>query len=104
MRSLANFRAARIFALSCALPVCLAWAHGATAQTLKAIKERGVVACGVSQGVTGFSMQSERGEWTGLDVDFCRALAAAIFNDATKTKFVPLPADDRFRPLQSKEI
>lgn len=52
----------------------------------------------------GFSVQSDKSEWTGIDADFCRALAAAIFNDATKVKFVPLSADDRFRALQSKDI
>jgi general L-amino acid transport system substrate-binding protein len=71
---------------------------------LKAIKDRGAVVCGVSPGVMGFSLRSGNGEWTGIDVDFCRALAAAIFDDAAKVRFVPLSADDRFRALQSKEI
>ena len=76
----------------------------APAQTLQAIKQRGMLICGVSQGVMGFSIRSAQDEWTGLDVDFCRALAAAIFNDVTKVRFEPLAANDRFRALQSKQI
>jgi general L-amino acid transport system substrate-binding protein len=76
----------------------------ANAQTLKTIKDRGVLVCGVSQGIAGFSVRSPQGDWTGFDVDFCRALAAAIFNDVSKVKFVPLSTTDRFRALQSSEI
>jgi general L-amino acid transport system substrate-binding protein len=76
----------------------------AFSQTLKTIKDRGALACGVSQGITGFSAPSANGEWSGFDVDFCRALAAAIFNDARKVKFVPLSANDRFRALQSGDV
>src|SRR5216683_952607 len=76
----------------------------ATAQTLKTVKDRGMLSCGVSQGLPGFSSPDDKGNWTGLDVDICRALAAAIFNDATKVKFVPLSAKDRFTALQSGEI
>ena len=54
----------------------------AASQTLKAVKDRGALSCGVSMGVLGFSMPAAGGEWRGFDVDFCRALAAAIFNDA----------------------
>jgi general L-amino acid transport system substrate-binding protein len=83
--------------LSCLAPV-------ASAQTLKTVQERGTLICGVSQGVPGFSNPDDRGNWTGLDVDFCRALAAAIFNDAKKVKFTGLSAKDRFTALQSGEI
>jgi general L-amino acid transport system substrate-binding protein len=76
----------------------------ASAQTLQAIKERGTLACGVSQGIIGFSAKSFREEWGGMDVDFCRALAAAIFNDPSKVTFVPLSATDRFAALQGKQI
>jgi general L-amino acid transport system substrate-binding protein len=100
MSFFANSFGAVVLATSCALTV----SDGAAAQTVQAIKERGAVACGVSRGVIGFSFQSDRGEWAGIDADFCRALAAAIFNDATKVNFVPLSADDRFRALQTKEI
>jgi general L-amino acid transport system substrate-binding protein len=76
----------------------------AAAQTLKAIKDRGSLVCGVSQGIAGFSAPSANNEWTGFDVDFCRALAAAIFNDGSKVRYVPLSAGDRFRALQSGDI
>src|ERR1700682_5670810 len=91
------------------LVVTLALAAGfstqaATAQTLKTVKDRGMLSCGVSQGLPGFSSPDDKGNWTGLDVDICRAIAAAIFNDPTKNKFVPLSAKDRFTALQSGEI
>src|SRR4051795_250035 len=78
--------------------------QAADAQTLKTVKDRGMLSCGVSQGLPGFSAPDDKGNWTGLDVDICRAIAAAIFNDATKIKFVPLSAKDRFTALQSGEI
>ncbi|NVN86199.1 MAG: amino acid ABC transporter substrate-binding protein [Rhodopseudomonas sp.] len=74
------------------------------AQTLKTVKDRGILSCGVSQGLPGFSAPDDKGNWTGLDVDICRAIAAAVFDDATKVKFVPLSAKDRFTALQSGEI
>jgi general L-amino acid transport system substrate-binding protein len=91
------------------LVVTLALAAGlttqaASAQTLKTVKDRGQLSCGVSQGLPGFSTPDDKGNWTGLDVDICRAIATAIFNDATKIKFVPLSAKDRFTALQSGEI
>jgi general L-amino acid transport system substrate-binding protein len=98
------------FAMKCvSLVLTLALAAGlstqaATAQTLKTVKDRGMLSCGVSQGLPGFSSPDDKGNWTGLDVDICRAVAAAIFNDATKVKFVPLSAKDRFTALQSGEI
>jgi len=76
----------------------------ASAQTLTAVKERGTLNCGVSQGLLGFSNMDERGVWTGFDVDFCRAVAAAIFGDPTKVTFVPLDAVARFTALQSNKI
>ena len=72
--------------------------------TLKAVQERGVLSCGVSQGLPGFSAPDDTGKWSGLDVDFCRALAAVTLNDPLKVKFVPLSAKDRFTALQSGEI
>jgi general L-amino acid transport system substrate-binding protein len=78
--------------------------QAATAQTLKTVKDRGMLSCGVSQGLPGFSAPDDKGNWAGLDVDICRAIAAAIFNDAAKVKFVPLSAKDRFTALQSGEI
>jgi general L-amino acid transport system substrate-binding protein len=79
-------------------------AEPAEAQTLAAVKSRGALVCGVGPGVVGFSAPSPSGQWSGFDVDFCRALAAAIFDDADKVKFVPLSAADRFRALQAGEI
>ena len=79
-------------------------AAGVHAQTLKAVKDRGVLNCGVSQGLYGFSIADDKGNWSGLDVDFCRALAAAIFNDASKVKFVPVTTNERFQALQSGAI
>jgi general L-amino acid transport system substrate-binding protein len=71
------------------------------AQTLKAVQDRGQLICGVSEGLYGFSAADEKGNWSGFDVDFCRALAAAIFNDTSRIKFVPLSALDRFAALRS---
>ncbi len=93
----------RVFALSFLAGLLFA-ATGASASTLDQVKARGQLVCGVSQGVVGFSNPDEKGQWTGLDVDYCRAIAAAIFGDATKAKFVPLSAKDRFTALQSGEI
>jgi general L-amino acid transport system substrate-binding protein len=77
---------------------------GACAQTLKTVKDRGSLLCGVSQGLPGFSNPDDKGNWTGFDVDFCRAIAAAVLNDATKVKFTPLSAKDRFEPLKTGDI
>src|ERR1700729_4043024 len=77
--------------------------QAASAQTLKTVKDRGMLSCGVSQGLPGFSAPDDKGNWTGLDVDICRAVAAAIFDAPTKVKFVPLSAKDRFTALQSGE-
>jgi general L-amino acid transport system substrate-binding protein len=75
-----------------------------SAQTLKKVQDRGSLLCGVSQGLPGFSTPDDKGNWTGFDVDVCRAIAAAIFNDASKVKYSPLSAKDRFTALQSGEI
>jgi len=79
-------------------------AQGVSAQTLKAVKDRGILNCGANGTLAGFGSPDAQGNWTGLDVDFCRAVAAAIFNDPTKVKFVALTAKDRFTALQSGEI
>ncbi len=72
--------------------------------TLDAVKSKGFVQCGVSTGLPGFSATNDKGEWTGLDVDVCRAVAAAVFGDASKVKYTPLTAKERFTALQSGEI
>src|ERR1700730_1265004 len=79
-------------------------ASAASAATLDQVKQKGFVQCGVSQGITGFPSPEDKGNWTGLDVDFCRALAAAIFGDPQKVKFSPLSTKDRFTALQSGEV
>ena len=71
---------------------------------LDAIKARGQLLCGVSTGVAGFAAADSQGKWTGIDVDVCRAVAAAIFGDADKVKFVPTTAQQRFTALQSGEV
>lgn len=76
----------------------------AGAATLDDVKAKGFVQCGVSQGLPGFSNQGDSGEWTGIDVDFCRGVAAAIFNDPSAAKFTPLSAKERFTALSSGEI
>ena len=86
------------------LIVCLASAYPSGAQTLKAVKERGTVNCGVSQGLPGFSSIDEKNTWTGFDVDFCRAVAAAVFDDPFKVTFMPLDTASRFTALQSNVI
>ncbi|WP_428609957.1 amino acid ABC transporter substrate-binding protein [Sedimenticola sp.] len=72
--------------------------------TLDEVKKKGFVQCGVSTGLPGFSTADEKGNWSGLDVDVCRAVAAAVFGDASKVKFTPLTAKERFTALQSGEI
>ncbi len=79
-------------------------AQGASAQTLKTVKDRGILHCGANGTLAGFGLPDAQGKWTGLDVDVCRAIASAIFNDANKVKFVPLSAKDRFTALQSGEV
>jgi general L-amino acid transport system substrate-binding protein len=82
----------------------LAAATAASAATLDDVKGKGFVQCGVSQGLPGFSNPDDKGAWTGLDVDYCRGVAAAIFGDAEAVKFTPLSAKERFTALQSGEV
>ena len=79
-------------------------AQSASAQTLKAVKDRGTLNCGANGTLAGFGLPDAQGKWTGLDVDFCRAIAAAVLNDAEKVKYVPLSAKDRFTALQTGEV
>lgn len=82
---------------------CLA-AATVKAGTLDQVKERGYLQCGSNPGLAGFGLPDDKGQWSGFDIDFCRAVAAAIFNDTSKVKFIPLTAKDRFTALQSGEI
>ena len=93
------------FATALAIAMLLALgSQAAFAQTLKAVQDRGQLVCGANGTLAGFGMPDPQGNWIGFDVDFCRAIAAAIFNDPTKVKFVPLTAADRFTALQSGEV
>jgi general L-amino acid transport system substrate-binding protein len=77
---------------------------GASAGTLDTVKQRGQLVCGVSLGFAGFSMPDSQGNFKGLDVDYCRALAAGVLGDATKVRYLALTAQNRFTALQSGEI
>ncbi|HTR86047.1 MAG TPA: amino acid ABC transporter substrate-binding protein, partial [Reyranella sp.] len=77
-----------------------AWAG----KDLDAIKARGMVLCGTPEGIAGFAVANSQGKWTGLDVDVCRAVSAAIFGDSEKVKYVPLTSQQRFTALQSGEV
>ena len=92
-------------ALGLAALMTLAAAGEAAAQgTLQKVRDRGALVCGVNTGVAGFSAPDDKGNWAGIDVDVCRAIAAAIFKDASKVKYVPLTAKERFTALQSGEV
>ena len=79
-------------------------ATASSAATLDDVKAKGFVQCGVNTGLPGFASPDNAGAWTGLDIDYCKAVAAVVFGDATKVKFTPLSAKDRFTALQSGEV
>ena len=93
----------QLFKLSLA-SVLVAGSVAVQAGTLADVLDRGELHCGVTTGVTGFSAPDSAGNWTGIDVDGCRSVAAAVFGDASKVKYVPLTAKERFTALQSGEI
>ena len=100
-----DFRKRPVILTAITLLACiLAGGHPARAQTLDAVKERGRLNCGVSPGLLGFSSMDDRYIWSGLDVDICRAVAAAIFDDPAKVTFTPLDTASRFTALQSNNI
>ena len=94
--------------------ISLAWTVGMAAvfmsgsamagKDLDAIKARGALVCGVPTGIAGFAVADSQGKWTGLDVDVCRAVSAALFGDSEKVKYVPLTSQQRFTALQSGEV
>jgi len=88
-------------ALSASLGLMATAAH---AQTLEAVKAKGYVQCGVTGGVPGFSAPDANNNWAGLEVDFCRAVAAAIFDDAEAVRYTPLTSQERFAALSAGEI
>jgi general L-amino acid transport system substrate-binding protein len=92
-----------VIAAGAALAFALS-AGTASAQTLKKVQERGLVLCGGSTGLAGFGQPDDKGVWKGIDDDYCRGIAAAIFGDPTKNKHVSLSAKDRFTALQSGEV
>ena len=100
MKSLSTRSLAWIVAFAGLAASAPAWAG----KTLDGIKSRGQVVCGVHTGLAGFSAADSTGKWTGLDVDVCRAVAAAVLSDPEKVKYVPLTAQQRFTALQSGEI
>jgi general L-amino acid transport system substrate-binding protein len=93
--------------LACCLVVLPFWAGAAAADsgdTVRLIRTRGELRCGVSEGIRGFSIRDASGAWSGIDVDFCRALAAAVLGDPSKVRFLPLIATARFPSIASREI
>ncbi len=102
-------RSKRLGATALAAALCLGLAGTASAQapqanTFDVIKARGQIVCGVNTGLAGFAAPNSQGVWRGLDVDLCRAVAAAMFGDASKVRFVPTTAQQRFTALQSGEV
>lgn len=87
-----------------AIGIVLLSGNAYAGKTLDAIKARGTIKCGVNTGLAGFSIADSQGNWTGLDAETCKALAAAVFGDAKKVDFVPLSAQQRFTALQSGEV
>ena len=79
-------------------------AFAAQAGTLETVKQRGALVCGVSEGLGGFSDRDAAGAWSGFDVDFCRAVAAAVLDDPQKVQFVPLSTVERFDALRAGKV
>ncbi len=97
-------RKACIGGVVCAIVFALAGADASAGTTLDAVKKKNFVQCGVNTGLPGFSVADDKGNWKGLDVDICRAVAAAALGDANAVKYTPLTAKERFTALQSGEI
>src|SRR3984957_13048282 len=92
------------------IPIVLALAAtqvfgvAAQSQTLKTVQDRGSLICGDNPHLEGIATKDDPGKWSGFDVDFCRAVAAAIFDDPSKVQYVPLSASDRFDAVKNKKI
>lgn len=95
---------AAAMALAMPLAALAQQAPAGGASTLDAVRSRGTLVCGVNTGLAGFAQPDSQGTWRGFDVDYCRAVAVALFNDANKVRFVPLTAQQRFTALQAGEI
>ncbi|HUK04182.1 MAG TPA: amino acid ABC transporter substrate-binding protein [Burkholderiales bacterium] len=87
-----------------AIAACLLAAAAHAQSTLEAVQKKGYVQCGVNVGLAGFSQPDSQGVWRGIDVDLCRAVAAAVFGDAGKVRYTPLTAQQRFTAVQSGEV
>ncbi len=85
-------------------PLLFLAGSAAAQSTLDAVRAKGFVQCGVNTGLAGFSQPDSKGVWRGIDVDACRAVAAAVFGDASKVRYTPLTAQQRFTALQSGEV
>ena len=94
----------KLAASAVAIVFALVAAPAHAGKTLDAIKARGQVVCGVNTGLAGFAAADSSGKWSGLDIDVCKALAAAVLSDPEKVKYVPLNAQQRFTALQSGEV
>ncbi len=94
----------KIAAIAAVAACSMAAGTAQAGKTFDSVKSKGFVQCGVSTGLPGFSVADDKGQWKGIDVDVCRAVAAAMFGDAGKVKFSPLNAKERFTALQSGEI
>lgn len=94
----------RLMGLAVLFCICFCTTIALAQTTLETVKGRGKLVCGVNTGLAGFATVGPDGKWHGFDVDYCRALAAAIFNDRDKVEFRPLTTQARFTALQSKEI
>jgi general L-amino acid transport system substrate-binding protein len=101
-----NFRTGLMIGLAIAVAIAAAAItyERYDTKTLKRTKNRDAVFCGVNPGLPGFSSTDDKGHWSGFDVDFCRAIAAAIFDDPNKVRFVPLDASERFTELQKRKV
>ena len=101
-----NMKTAKTLLATVCTPLVLGMAAlpAQAGKTIDAIKARGQLVCGVNTGLAGFSAADSQGNWSGLDVDYCKAVAAALLGDASKVKYVPLNAQQRFTALQSGEI
>jgi general L-amino acid transport system substrate-binding protein len=94
----------KIWSFAGAVVACGVLAAPATAATLDTVKERGRLHCGVNTALSGFSAPDASGKWSGFDVDFCKAVAAAVLGDAEKVEYVPLTTADRFEALETGRI
>ncbi len=92
------------FSVPALLTLLLTTSNAHAGKTFDDVKEKGFIQCGVSDGLPGFSYADKKGDYSGLDVDVCRAIAAAVFGDANKVKYIPLTAKERFTALRSGEI